>query len=92
MVLQVLLENEFAVALAVEFEVSDLVDIVLVYHAQLASHVVVLTLVNVQYVLRLPEGVTLVLWQTHEGCRLIGCLFWGRGTQMVDSEVVGVFA
>ena len=45
-----MLEDEFAVALAIQLEVGDLLDILLINDAKLARYSVILALVNVQYV------------------------------------------
>ena len=62
LILQVVLEDEFAVALAIQFEVGDLFHVLLINDAQLARYSVILALVNVQYVGGLPVRVTFVLW------------------------------
>ena len=66
LVFQVVLEDEFAMALAIQLEVGDLLDILLINDAKLARYSVILALVNIQYVGGLPVRITFVLRQSHK--------------------------
>lgn len=66
---EILLENQVAMTLAIQFEVAVPFYILLIDHSQLASHAVVC--VNVQYMGRLPMGVSsLAFGNSHERSRL----------------------
>ena len=61
-----MLEDKLAVALAIQLEVGDLLDILLINDAKLSRNSVILALVNVQYVGGLAVRVPLVLRQAHK--------------------------
>ena len=65
-----MLEDKLAVALAIQLEVGDLLDILLINDAKLSRNSVILALVNVQYVGGLAVRVPLVLRQAHKWSRL----------------------
>ena len=70
LVLEVVLEDKLAVALAIQLEVGDLLDILLINDAKLSRNSVILALVNVQYVGGLAVRIPLVLRQSHKWSRL----------------------
>ena len=85
-----MLEDEFAVALAIQLEVGDLLDILLINDAKLARHSVILALVNVQYVGGLPVRIPLVLRQSHKWSGLTTVLVvvpLGRQRRWVDCQI-----
>ena len=89
LILEVLLKDELAMALSIQFEVSGLFDVLLVDTAKLASHIV--PLINVQYVLGLPVSVRpSALRHAHKGCWLgrVTSLSCGRSHR----KVVGVLS
>lgn len=53
-ILQIVLKDEFTMTFAVKLKVCDLFNIVLIDNAQLTRYIVILALVNVQYVRWLP--------------------------------------
>ena len=85
-----MLEDEFAVALAIQLEVGDLLDILLINDAKLARHSVILALVNVQYVGGLSVRIPLVLRQSHKWSGLTTVLVvvsLGRQRRWIDCQI-----
>ena len=85
-----MLEDEFAVALAIQLEVGDLLDILLINDAKLARHSVILALVNVQYVGGLPVRIPFVLRQSHKWSGLTTVLVvvpLGRQRRWIDCQI-----
>ena len=73
LVFQVVLENKLAMAFSIELKVGDLFDILLINDTKLTRHIVILALINVQYVGGLPvrRVPLLLLWHPHERCWLL---------------------
>ena len=89
LILEVLLEDELAMALSIQFEVSGLLNVLLVDTAKLACHIV--PLINVQYVLGLPVSVRPSTFRhAHKGCRLGRVTSFSRGRS--QRKVVGVLS
>ena len=63
-----MLENKLAMAFTIELKVGDLFDIFLINDTKLTRHIVILALINVQYVGGLPvrRVPLLLLWYPHE--------------------------
>ena len=98
LVFQVVLENKLAMAFTIELKVGDLFDIFLINDTKLTRHIVILALINIQYVGGLPvrRVPLLLLWHPHERCRLLlapllTCVLYSNtGFLRINAQLAGI--